>query len=113
MPQEYYMSPNNPCPSCGGSHVFTAEDGVPYWERPDGVSFRVVCPDTGAIVEVSIPQEEPAPVRKMTDLTCTTCQKANYFVLSERRQGAVIVQRLQCANDGCQAEFARHLHETT
>lgn len=110
MPHEYYMSPNNPCPACKGSHFFGQQDGVPYREERKGVTFRVTCPNTGKMVEVEIQPDEPPPERPVTELVCSTCKKANYYVFSQTQpRGSVVDQRLRCSNEGCGYESTRRL----
>ena len=112
MNYDYEMAAGNPCPSCRGSHHFGVTDGVPVWDPSIGVAFRVICPMTGATVEVVVPPSTdlaPATViGAQTDTLCPVCQKANFTVAREVPSSSVVmVQYLECANQGCRYEMMR------
>ena len=112
---EYFMPPNTPCPSCGQSHMFKdAIDNVgkvvPIPDRDVGeaLTFRVRCPTTSAVVEVTLPAEPVDPKASAeTGITCTTCLKSTYAVVGTRHTGTMVVQTLRCQNQGCEYEFSR------
>ena len=112
---DYEMTGKDPCPSCRGAHMFTAADGVPPWDPMVGAVFRVTCPMTGAVVEVVVsPQGQPTAlspattVGSMTDVRCPVCHKANFKVAREGMSNStVVVQYLECSNEGCQYEMMR------
>jgi len=120
MRREYEMTQQDPCPACNGVHTFTAADGVPAWDPKVGAAFQLICPMTGAKVEIILPPVEPPPIEPppstvgmATDVQCPVCRKANFKVAREEGTGLVVTQWLECSNQGCQYEQLRRWSKIT